>query len=717
MFAIIRQPKSPPRSTSRRLATTRLGVEVLEDRVVLSYSYIAIDVPGADSTGVSGINDAGEIVGSYTDSSGNHGFLRSGGSYLPINVPFPGAYVTSVYGINDAGQIVGSYFDGFAHGFLRSGGSYLPIDPGPFPGAFNNTAAFGINDAGQIMGTYRDASNIAHGFLLSGGGYTAIDVPGALNTSGSGTTARGINDAGQIVGLYIDSSYDGGLVPYHGFLLSGGGYTAIDVPGASQTFATGINDAGQIVGTYVDADGHGFLLSGGSYTAIDVPFPGAYGTSVVGINDAGQIVGSYNDSSGRHSFLATPDHCQPGDQFDVDLPPNNFILPPLPPKLSLPTIHLDEFNATFNVQAPAPSDQGAICSASANTDTNGGNPTTGRFIEVGPNPFLTSPVAFATVQVTVTLFQTAPSSVALGAPPPYDSRLGTLLTGAHNVWLNDHDPAHAVLQWYTPGFKTFLLNPLGSPIQIADTGPLEDWVDIPNATGTSFATIVSQAEQLIESRNSVIVFQREVLPFLPLLAIFDPGQTDLLVTGPNGNQTGVTENGMVVKNLPGSAYFPSVPLAVIAAPSAGTYQTQVHGLASGTYELVTALLNQDQVLAQQSFSGPIAAGLTVDYLTSVNPQRTSLSTSLVLTQSLVSFQFFIDRLEATGGITNHGVANSLRSKLANAHQELLLGHFDAVHGILGAFISEVHAQSGKKITVEAADDLMAFASFLLDFVL
>jgi hypothetical protein len=51
----------------------------------------------------------------------------------------------------------------------------------------------------------------------------------------------------------------------HGFLLSKGEFTAIDVPAAFgiQTGASGINPQGDIVGTYSDGSGQtrGFLLS------------------------------------------------------------------------------------------------------------------------------------------------------------------------------------------------------------------------------------------------------------------------------------------------------------------------------------------------------------------------------------------------------------------------------------------------------------------------
>src|SRR3954464_12873531 len=72
-----------------------------------NFSFTQIDVPGAFATEAFGINDAGQIVGGFTDSTGDHGFLDTGGSFTQIDVPgaslpFPG---TQAFGINDAGQI------------------------------------------------------------------------------------------------------------------------------------------------------------------------------------------------------------------------------------------------------------------------------------------------------------------------------------------------------------------------------------------------------------------------------------------------------------------------------------------------------------------------------------------------------------------------------------------------------------------------------------
>jgi hypothetical protein len=157
------------------------------------------------------------------------------------------------------------------------------------PGA-TSTSLLGISASGEIVGRYT-ADGITHGFLLSGGSYTTLDVPGATET-------WAINASGQIVGNFIA---DGTT---HGFLRSGGTYTTLDPPGSTSTMPRGINDTGQTVGGYEDSDGtlYGFLLSGGVFTTIDVP--GAAFTSYAsGINDLGQIVGRFDTADSNFGFL------------------------------------------------------------------------------------------------------------------------------------------------------------------------------------------------------------------------------------------------------------------------------------------------------------------------------------------------------------------------------------------------------------------------------
>jgi probable HAF family extracellular repeat protein len=164
-------------------------------------SYTTIDVPGASATQASGINDSGQIVGSYDAATATHGFLYSGGSFTTIDAP--GASFTRLFSINDSGQIIG-ISNGVFFSFLYSDGSFTRIDdvPGASPGS---TRASAINNSGQIVGSYFDSTG-NHSFLFSDGSFTTIDV---LNHN---SIAEGINDSGQIVGYYFDSTGT------HGFL-------------------------------------------------------------------------------------------------------------------------------------------------------------------------------------------------------------------------------------------------------------------------------------------------------------------------------------------------------------------------------------------------------------------------------------------------------------------------------------------------------------------
>ena len=196
-------------------------------------------------------------------------------------------------GINNKGEIAGSYSDAnfISYSFLLAGGSLIPLDP---PGAVNGSAANGVNDLGMVVGTVFGANGFT-GYLLSGGVYSAIAVPGAGNTS-----PLGINDSGDVVGITSTKGVASG------FLLSGGDYSLIKVPGAASTFAFGINGLGTIVGSSQVGDVRtGYVLSDGVFTTVRVP--GAVSTEVYGINDSGMIVGAYYGDDGiAHAYLGKP---------------------------------------------------------------------------------------------------------------------------------------------------------------------------------------------------------------------------------------------------------------------------------------------------------------------------------------------------------------------------------------------------------------------------
>lgn len=272
-----------------------------------SYTYTLFDFPETFYTYPTGMNvgatgSRNEIVGGYGNAVllGNESFIlyESQGkksaveSYKSVNVPK--APEQAAFGVNDAGQIVGEYVDssGVYHGWELSGGKFTTIDV-PFAGA-EGTGADGINDSGEIAGGYDGSGVTQHGFTLIGGTYTSFDYPGAV-----ATWAFALNNNGAIAGYYVDSS---GVE--HGFVLSGGTYTSLDPAGSVWTFASGINDAGVVVGGYCTTatcietlDGvQGFLWSGGTFTIFTIP--GATGTALSAINDKGLILGECIDVAG-----------------------------------------------------------------------------------------------------------------------------------------------------------------------------------------------------------------------------------------------------------------------------------------------------------------------------------------------------------------------------------------------------------------------------------
>jgi hypothetical protein len=109
--------------------------------------FTTIDHPGASITYITGINDARQIVGIY----GSVGFVDTSGVFTTINGP-AGFTSPFPYGINEAGQISGTYCDASGvlgcSAFLDTGGVFTQIS---VPGA-ETTNGHGINDAGDVVG-------------------------------------------------------------------------------------------------------------------------------------------------------------------------------------------------------------------------------------------------------------------------------------------------------------------------------------------------------------------------------------------------------------------------------------------------------------------------------------------------------------------------------------------------------------------------------------
>jgi probable HAF family extracellular repeat protein len=221
--------------------------------------------------------------------------------YTYTKIMYPGSTWTEASGINDLGQVVGTYTDtsGVAHGFRYKAGVYTTLD---FPGMAHNYA-LGINDAGRVVGSFSAVMPRGpyHASLLADGVWTEYDFPG------NETDGRAINAAGDIAGIY-NAGYG---TPDHGFLKVGDSYISIDYPGAALTYVFGLNDSGVVSGTYRDAMGvlKGFVYAAGTYTP--VAYPTATETYIGGINNANALVGWKSEGGKVGGFVMTAGRFRP----------------------------------------------------------------------------------------------------------------------------------------------------------------------------------------------------------------------------------------------------------------------------------------------------------------------------------------------------------------------------------------------------------------------
>ena len=202
-------------------------------------------------TQATAVSHSGLIAGSHHGGYGQPlwvGFILNGLD----NITLPGAWQLFPAGINDTGELVGSWLDekGGSHAFIWDPVNQQPI-PYDAPGSVS-TIVSGINDAGTVVGLWSDGQ-MTHAFTLDATGtFTSFDA--VAGDSESTIRPPAINDNGWVVGVYADTNY-------HTFLRSPkGAITLLDVPGAVLTIATSINSTGHVTGFYYDGQNtNGFI--------------------------------------------------------------------------------------------------------------------------------------------------------------------------------------------------------------------------------------------------------------------------------------------------------------------------------------------------------------------------------------------------------------------------------------------------------------------------
>ena len=188
--------------------------------------FTTFDYPGANFTQPLDINYNGsEIVGAYSLPSfaaqTSQGFTLVNGVFT--SVTFPESASTALNGVNNGGEIVGTYAlpdESNDHVFLLNGNTLTNED---VPGAVS-TGAADLNDVGEIIGGYVDQENVVHGYLETNGPFAyapvrsansvaVFDVTTALPLApilvGPGPVGIGLSPSGSLA--YV-ANYDGGSV-------------------------------------------------------------------------------------------------------------------------------------------------------------------------------------------------------------------------------------------------------------------------------------------------------------------------------------------------------------------------------------------------------------------------------------------------------------------------------------------------------------------------
>lgn len=264
--------------------------------IVGSSGFDLVGPTGLNSFGT-GINDAGQVVGTQNTNLGSQAFFYDGSSieYLPTL----GGTLTGAAAINNVGQIVGmsKTATGATHPFLYNGSSLT--DLGTLGGDF--AYATDINQSGEVAGTSTTADGLLQAFLYSGGVMQGL--------GGGMTQAMAINDAGTVVGRDNAS--------HHAFVYRDGVMTDLGTLGPlyDVSGAYGISDGGQIVGmsyNSVTGEGIGTLWEDGTAYALseivggDWTFTDTKNSPLWTIGRGGDILAWGQLDGMDHEILITP---------------------------------------------------------------------------------------------------------------------------------------------------------------------------------------------------------------------------------------------------------------------------------------------------------------------------------------------------------------------------------------------------------------------------
>jgi hypothetical protein len=262
----------------------------------LNAQIITYDIYGATSTSILGINNEGYIVGYFTNSSGNHGFLDIG--YDTIILNYPNSISTVASGINDSNKIVGYYANAstptITRGFIYDINTQIYQDiTTSWLGSPQNLKINDISNNGYIVGECRFGT-FNYAFSM----YNGINHTFYYDFSYKTNKATGVNDDNYITGYVIE-----GISTYKGFFGKENNLQLFMIPGAWKTRCYGINNLKYMIGDF--NNNRGFIYNNWANTYFEeVLIDNSTEVHPMCINDSMQYGGYYKDLQGiTHGFI------------------------------------------------------------------------------------------------------------------------------------------------------------------------------------------------------------------------------------------------------------------------------------------------------------------------------------------------------------------------------------------------------------------------------
>ena len=239
--------------------------------------FTTIDFPGSNLENYpSQINNLGVIVGGYSDSkSVNHGFIYKAGVFTAIN--FPGASSTGVTGVNDSGEVSGFYCDAatcpiFTPGpqrsfFTMANDRFTTIGVSAVPSETSNLN-LALNNAGQLVAAYQDSAGGSHGDVSAIGPFALVPEFNSQNLLVYDVSAHLLVKTVSVGGgpIAAAASPDGSRI----YVTSFGGGTLTVLDGASYAIIATVS-VGALPGSIaVSPDGKRVYVGGGGSNTVYV---------------------------------------------------------------------------------------------------------------------------------------------------------------------------------------------------------------------------------------------------------------------------------------------------------------------------------------------------------------------------------------------------------------------------------------------------------------